>query len=310
MALSVKHAHQSTIPDDGSDVGSSAWNADHALTGTVPVANLPVATSSALGIVQPDNTTITISSGIITAASGAGTVTTISIVSTHGFSGTVANPTSTPAVTINMTINAPVLAGDGTSIAAATTTGSGSTVVLQGTPTLTTPVIGVATATSVNKMAITAPTTSSTLAVADGKTLTASNTMTLVATDGQTWTFPASSSTVLTTGNTATITKGYTYTANNIGSPTNASNTTLDGTLGNYQFLTNNVAGFTLTAPASDTAISLLITNGASAGTITWSGFTVATAHGDAFTTTNTNQFLVSVVRINSVSTYVVKALQ
>lgn len=52
--------------------------------------------------------------------------------------------------------------------------------------TLTTPDIGVATATSVNKMAITAPATASTLAVADGKTFTVSNTLTLTATDSAT----------------------------------------------------------------------------------------------------------------------------
>lgn len=56
-------------------------------------------------------------------------------------------------------------------------------------PTLTTPTLGVATATSINKMAITAPATSSTLAVADGKTLTASNTLTLAGTDSTTITF-------------------------------------------------------------------------------------------------------------------------
>jgi hypothetical protein len=50
-------------------------------------------------------------------------------------------------------------------------------------PVLTTPTLGAATATSINKMAITAPATSSTLAVADGKTLTASNTLTFTGTD-------------------------------------------------------------------------------------------------------------------------------
>ncbi len=53
-------------------------------------------------------------------------------------------------------------------------------------PTLTTPTIGVATATSVNKVAITAPATGSTLTIADGKTLTASNSLTLTGTDGST----------------------------------------------------------------------------------------------------------------------------
>lgn len=61
-------------------------------------------------------------------------------------------------------------------------TGTGNAV-LATSPTLTTPTIGVATATSINKMAITAPATSSTLAVADGKTFTVSNTITLTGTD-------------------------------------------------------------------------------------------------------------------------------
>lgn len=33
MALSVTHAHVSAIPDDGSDVGSNAWNAGHTIAG-------------------------------------------------------------------------------------------------------------------------------------------------------------------------------------------------------------------------------------------------------------------------------------
>lgn len=54
------------------------------------------------------------------------------------------------------------------------------------TPTLVTPVLGVASATSINKVAITAPATGSTLTIADGKTLTVSNTLTLTATDAST----------------------------------------------------------------------------------------------------------------------------
>jgi hypothetical protein len=49
-------------------------------------------------------------------------------------------------------------------------------------PVLTTPTIGVATATSVNKVAITAPATSATLTIANGKTLTASNSLTFTGT--------------------------------------------------------------------------------------------------------------------------------
>ncbi len=39
------------------------------LTGVVPVANLPVATASAFGVLHPDNTTITINNGVISASS-------------------------------------------------------------------------------------------------------------------------------------------------------------------------------------------------------------------------------------------------
>jgi hypothetical protein len=61
-------------------------------------------------------------------------------------------------------------------------TGSGL-VVFNNTPTLITPVLGVATATSINKVAFTTPATGSTLTIADGKTLTASNTLTFTGTD-------------------------------------------------------------------------------------------------------------------------------
>lgn len=61
-------------------------------------------------------------------------------------------------------------------------TGSGA-LVFANTPTLVTPILGVATATSVNKVAITAPATSATLTIADGATLTASATATVSGTN-------------------------------------------------------------------------------------------------------------------------------
>ncbi len=64
-------------------------------------------------------------------------------------------------------------------------TGTGA-LVYATSPTLVTPTLGVATATSINKVAITAPATSATLTIADGKTLTASNTLTFAGTDGST----------------------------------------------------------------------------------------------------------------------------
>jgi hypothetical protein len=64
-------------------------------------------------------------------------------------------------------------------------TGTG-VMVFATTPTLVTPVLGVATATSINKVAITAPASSATLTIADGKVATVSNTVTFTATDGST----------------------------------------------------------------------------------------------------------------------------
>lgn len=64
-------------------------------------------------------------------------------------------------------------------------TGSGA-LVFANTPTLVTPILGVAAATSINKVAITAPAASATLTIANGKTLTVGNTVTFTATDGST----------------------------------------------------------------------------------------------------------------------------
>jgi hypothetical protein len=50
--------------------------------------------------------------------SGTGTVTTVSVVSANGLAGTVANATTTPAITLSTTITG-VLKGDGTAISAA-----------------------------------------------------------------------------------------------------------------------------------------------------------------------------------------------
>ena len=61
-------------------------------------------------------------------------------------------------------------------------TGSGA-LVFATSPTLVTPTLGVASATSINKVTLTAPATGSTLTIADGKTLTANNTLTFTGTD-------------------------------------------------------------------------------------------------------------------------------
>lgn len=84
---------------------------------------------------------------------------------------------------------------------------------------------------------------------------------------------------------------------------------TLNSGSGPLQYITNNGA-FTITAPANDGSLVLLVTNGASAGTITFSGFTVGSNVGDTLTTTNGHKFMISVIRIYGTTSYHVKALQ
>jgi hypothetical protein len=79
-------------------------------------------------------------------------------------------------------------------------TGSGL-LVFATSPTLTTPTLGVASATTINKVTLTTPATGSTLTIADGKTLTASNTLTFTGTDASSVAF-GTGGTVAYTGGT------------------------------------------------------------------------------------------------------------
>ena len=109
----------------------------------------------------------------------------------------------------------PVTSG-GTGVTTSTGTGA---VVLSNTPTLVTPVLGVASATTVNKVTLTAPATGSTLTIADAKTLTVSNSITLAGTDSTTMTFPSASSKVgyLNVPPVGTKTASYTLTTADVG---------------------------------------------------------------------------------------------
>jgi len=62
--------------------------------------------------------TITNGAGSITIAGTGGTVTSVSVVSANGLAGTVANSTTTPAITLRTTITG-ILKGNGTAISAA-----------------------------------------------------------------------------------------------------------------------------------------------------------------------------------------------
>jgi hypothetical protein len=121
-------------------------------------------------------------------------------------SGTLTNCTGLPIVA--GTTGTLSVARGGTGVTSSTGTGSA---VLSNSPALVTPVLGVATVTSINKVAITAPATDATLTIADGKTLTVNSTLTLVGTDATTITFPTTSATVARTDAAQTFTGNQTF---------------------------------------------------------------------------------------------------
>lgn len=79
-------------------------------------------------------------------------------------------------------------------------TGTGA-LVFATSPSLVTPSLGAATATSINKVAITAPATSATLTIADEKTLNVSNTLTFTGTDTSSVAFGTGGTVAYTTSN-------------------------------------------------------------------------------------------------------------
>lgn len=105
-----------------------------------------------------------------------------------------------------------------------------------------------------------------------------------------------------------TISGGFNVTSDNLGTVSSGT-TTIDCGARPLQYLTNGGA-FTLAAPSNDGSCLVLTTNNASAGTITFSGFSVGSNTGDALDTTNTHKFTISIWRINSTSGYRVAAHQ
>jgi len=203
--------------------------------------------------------------------------------------GTGTTSTTFTNLTTNVTGTLPVANG-GTGVTSSTGT---TAVVLSTSPTLVTPVLGVATATSVNKVALTAPATGSTLTIADGKTLTASNSLTLAGTDATTMTFPATSATVagLSILETFTASQRGTVTTDNDGSfDMNVTNnfkctptatfaltfTNITAGQSGYVLLVNT-GGYTVTAAATTKVNTTFLTTVSAAGTYLLSYFTDGT---------------------------------
>lgn len=210
-------ASAASLPDQTSNSGkylttngtSASWalvSLTAGVTGVLPVANGGTNASSA-GITAFNN---------ITGYSAAGATGTTSTNLVFSTSPTLVTPTlgAATATTVNkVTITAPasgstLTIADGSTLAtsgaysitftatattAITLPTTGTLATLAGSetftnktltsPVLTTPTLGVATVTTVNKVTITAPASGSTLTIADGKTLTCSNIVTLTGTD-------------------------------------------------------------------------------------------------------------------------------
>ena len=158
----------SAISGDYLRWNGSAWVNDPINLGTDTVGDYVQSLVAGTGISISNN-------------SGEGATPTISntgVVSVNGSSGVITGiATTTGNLSQFASTTSSQLAG-----VISDETGSGS-LVFATSPSLTTPTLGVASATSINKVTITAPTTSATLTIADGKTLTTSNTLTFTGTD-------------------------------------------------------------------------------------------------------------------------------
>ena len=155
-------------------------------------------------------------------------------------------------------------------------TGSGS-LVFATSPSLTTPTLGVASATSLNKVTVTAPATGATLTLGDGSTLTLAASSSLTTSGAHATTLTTSGTTALTLPTSGTVTAlGNTTTGSgSIVLATSPSLTT--PTLGVASATTVNKV--TLTAPATGSTLTL------------GDGSTLSLAASKTFTVSNTLTF-------------------
>ena len=262
----------------GQTTASTAFNALSPITSTGDLI-IGNGTNSATRLAIGSNGYVLTSNG--TTASWATLPTNVSSFSA-GTTGFTPNTATTGAVTLSGTLN---IANGGTGITSFGTgvqtalgqnvTGSGG-IVLATSPTLVTPTLGVASATSINKVTITAPATGSTLTLADGSTLATSGafSLTLTTTAATNVTLPPSGTLVNTAVTTlsslvsiGTITSGTwnasvigvayggtgasSLTANNVllGNGTSALQVVAPGTSGNV--LTSNGTTWVSSTPAA-----------------------------------------------------------
>jgi len=168
-------------------------------------------------------------------------------------------------------------------------TGSGA-LVFGTSPSLTTPSLGVATATSINGLTIT--TTTGTFTLANAKTFVVNNGLTLSGTDGTTMTFPSTSATIARTDAANTFTGVQTMTSPVLTTPSLgvATATSINGntfTTGTYTL--TGAAGKTLTFNNS------LTLAGTDSTTMTFPSTSATIARTDAANTFTGNQTITEV---------------
>lgn len=160
----------------------------------------------------------------------------------------------------------------------ASVTGTGK-MVLDTSPTLVTPILGVATATSVNKVTFTAPATSATLTIADGASLVTSGAYSLTLTSTAT-----TNVTLPTTGTLATLAGSETFTNKTLTNPTvtnyvesvvaignSGTSKTLDLTNGTVQTVTmTGNCTFTMPTATAGKSFVLIVSTGAGSYTGTF----------------------------------------
>jgi hypothetical protein len=209
-------------------------------------------------------------------------------------SGTLTNCTSLPISTgvsgLGTGVATFLATPSSANLAAAITNETGSsTLVFSNSPTLVTPVLGVATATSINKVTITQPTTGSTLTVADGGSLITSGAFAITFTCSGT-----TGVTLPTTGTLATIAGSETFTNKTLTTPTiskpamsatnptaqtyspaAAATATLDLSLSNKHRITMPTTGNITIALSNDTnaqafKVDITWAGSGTPGTVTW----------------------------------------
>ena len=193
---------------------ASTGTAPFIVTSTTPVANL-TATNATNTTITDDTTTagqvyptfVTANTGNLPQKVTSGKLSFVpstGILTATKFSGDGSGLSGIIAAT-NANLTGPITSV-GNATAVNSQTGTGSKFVMDTSPTLVTPTIGIATATSINKVTITVPTTSATLTIANGKTLTANNSISLSGTDNTTMTFPSTTATIARTDAAQTFT--------------------------------------------------------------------------------------------------------